>query len=170
MRLNFENCTIEEAVDKLCTKYGVGMLREHLLLLGNYGIKRGKEDIGYEELVKLISGTELTYLPALLTHVVQQCVERKVFVRGGLLRLVERAAMAMEKYDDDEAPQPAAELVVARPNVRVKVKPGIAIKCECGGGHAWYTKAVAYGESWKPRAPKCPICKGVYLVAGVRNG
>jgi hypothetical protein len=45
----------------------------------------------YEQLKKLIEKAPLTYLPALLTIMVKTCVKSKMFVPGGIEKIVAKA-------------------------------------------------------------------------------
>lgn len=48
--------------------------------------------MNYEDLRKAIHNAPLTWFPALLTLVVEQCVKRRVFMPGGMQRAIDKAA------------------------------------------------------------------------------
>jgi len=41
--------------------------------------------VGYDEIIKIISGAPLTYLPAILLITVETCLSRNVFIDGATL-------------------------------------------------------------------------------------
>lgn len=187
MGLNYDNCTTDEAVAKLLREYQQHVLEaktlpqllrlvttdklaQDIAQLAEHFWKRGKEQggvTGYDALVTALGEVPNTWLPALLVCVVQVCVRQKVFVAGGLERMVKKAIA-------QEEAKPDLPIVTTVKTGRSKsgskfsstVKPGDAIECDCGNGHTWRTTAVEYcGESWQPRKTRCHECGGVYLVA-----